>query len=264
MSSKTILLTGAGSGIGKAVALQLSRRGHTVIATTHTNKQAKDLLLEAQADKLTLESFVLDVTKPDDQKKILKYDLDVLINNAGMGETGSLAEINLDKVRHNFEVNLFAPLALTQLALKPMMQKRSGTVIFISSLLGRVTSPFFGPYSMSKFALSSGAEMLHNELKKVTDTVHVAIIEPGAFHTGFNQAMIEKKFAWMDKNSYFAGIQSQIRQDELRQFSLMEQKNLHSIVDKIVATAEAEKPRLRGSAPWWQGLGAYLLRVAGK
>ena len=145
-----------------------------------------------------------------------------------------------------------------------MMRKKSGTVIFISSLLGRVTSPFFGPYSMSKFALSSGAEMLHKELKKVTDTVHVAIIEPGAFHTGFNQAMIEKKFQWMDKKSYFAGIKSQIRKDELRQFALVEQKNLDSIVHKIVAAAEADKPRLQASAPWWQGFGAYLLRVLGK
>lgn len=261
---KTIFITGSGSGFGKATAITLAKRGHKVIASAHHAADAETLNQLATQQKLSLESIVLDVTNARDRQKILQYDVDVLINNAGVGETGSLAEIDIDKVRQTFEVNVFGSLELTQLALKSMMKKDTGTVIFISSLLGRITSPFFGPYSMSKFALSSGAEMLRNEIAQLTDNVHVAIIEPGAYSTGFNQQMMAKKYEWMDKSSYFYGKIDEIKKREARQFGLSEEKNIDSIVMKIVAAAEADKPKLRSVAPWWQGLGVSILRIFGK
>jgi short-subunit dehydrogenase len=261
---KTILITGSGSGIGKAVALELAQKGHTVLATTHHKVDADELNRLALENKISLQSFVLDVTKATDRVKILEYDIDVLINNAGIGETGSLAEIPFDKVRHTFEVNVFGSFELTQLTLKSMMKKDRGTILFVSSLLGRVTAPFFGPYSMSKFAVSSGAEMLRNELSQVTDTVHVSVIEPGAYHTGFNQKMINKKFEWMDEKSYFYKIINKIKDREEKQFRLSEANEITSIVAEVVKAAEADKPKLRYSAPWWQNWGVAVLRVFGK
>ncbi len=261
---KTIFITGSGSGIGKAVAIALAQRGHRVIASAHHSTDAEKLNQMAQEDSLPLESIVLDVTSASDRKKILAYDVDVLINNAGIGETGSLAEIDIEKVRQNFEVNVFGTFELTQLALKSMMKKDKGTVIIISSLLGRTTSAFFGPYSMSKFALSSGAEMLRDELAEVTNNVQVAIIEPGAYSTGFNQKMMAKKYEWMGTSSYFYSLIEDIKKREAKRFKLIEEKNLGSIVNKIVAAAEADKPKLRSVAPWWQGLGVSILRAFGK
>ncbi len=261
MHHKIILITGSGSGIGKAAAVALARRGHTVIATTHHSEDARALTKFAQAQKIPLTSFALDITQAAHRKKILAYDLDVLINNAGIGETGSLAEIKMERVRNNFEVNVFSTFELAQIALGPMLKKDSGTLIFVSSVLGRVTAPFFGPYSMSKFALSSGAQMLRKELKQITHSVHVALIEPGAYHTGFNQKMVQKKYEWMDKKSYFFKILGKIKAAEAQQFRVVEQKNLSTIVAKIVQAAEADVPKLRYSAPWWQAYGVAFLRL---
>jgi len=264
MVQKTIFITGSGSGFGKATAIALAKKGHRVIASTHHLAESEELNQLGKKEKISLESIVVDVTVAKDREKILNYDVDVLINNAGIGETGSLAEIPFDKVKHTFEVNVFGSFELTQLALKSMMKKDKGTVIFISSLLGRVTSPFFGPYSMSKFALSSGAEMLQKELLQVTHNVHVVTVEPGAYSTGFNQKMMAKKYEWMDKTSYFYQILEKLKQREKQQFDLAEQKSIDSIVHQIILASEADKPKQRYVAPWWQGLGVRVLRALGK
>jgi hypothetical protein len=93
--------------------------------------------------------------------------------------------------------------------------------------------------------------------------VHVALIEPGAIHTGFNQAMTDRKYAWMGPRSYFAGHIDRMKADEARTFAFLEAKSTHSIVAQIVKAAEARKPRLRYVAPWVQGFGVRLARIFG-
>lgn len=261
---KTILITGAGTGIGKDTAIALAKRGHHVIATTETEEQSCALDRVGKALRLVFTVFKLDITSETDRKKIEDYDLDVLINNAGIGESGSLAEIDISLLKHNFEVNVFSSFQISQLALKKMFKKMQGTILFTSSLAGRVTMPFLGPYCMTKFAISAGAEALRGEIHSIYKDVHVSIIEPGAYHTGFNQRNIAKKYVWMDKQSIFHPIISQIKAQEERQFKLTESKNTSSIVRKIVKAAEARKPKLRYSAPWWQALGIHILRMFGK
>ncbi len=261
---KTILITGAGSGIGKDTAVKLAQRGHRVIATTETLEQAELLRKETNERELNIEIFKLDITKPEDRKQIENYELDVLINNGAIGESGSLADIDMDKVRQNFEVNVFSTFELSQLALKEMLNKNRGTVIFISSLAGRITMPFLGSYCMTKFALSSGAESMRQEIYHVRKNVHVSLIEPGAYHTGFNQRNIAKKYVWMDESSVFYPILSKLKRREERQFELIEAKSTKSIVRKIVKASEAKKPRLRYSAPAYQAIGAQILRIFGK
>ena len=117
---------------------------------------------------------------------------------------------------------------------------------------------------MSKFALSSGAEALRNEIHRVHENIHISIIEPGAYRTGFNQKNIAKKYIWMDERSVFYPIIDQIKIKEERQFNITESKTTLSIVGKIVKAAEAKKPKLRYSAPWWQAFGTQLLRMFGK
>src|SRR5689334_5831677 len=116
--TKTVMITGAGSGFGKGASLALVERGHTVIATTETDAQAD--ALRAAAPQLTVEK--LDITSAD-VKKAAAWDIDVLINNAGAGQTGPMADVPLDRVRHLFEVNVFGTLAVTQQVIPGMVKR---------------------------------------------------------------------------------------------------------------------------------------------
>ena len=107
--TKTVLITGAGSGFGKGASLALAERGHHVISTTETEDQAAEL--RAEAPQLTVEK--LDITSAD-VTKAKGWDIDVLINNAGVGQTGPMADVPIDRVRRLFEVNVFGTLAMTQ------------------------------------------------------------------------------------------------------------------------------------------------------
>ena len=136
-------------------------------------------------------------------------------------------------------------------------------MLFVSSIAGRVPVPFLMPYSMSKFALSAAGAGLRAELGQLRCNVHAALIEPGAIHTGFNQAMTERKYTWMGAQSYFAGQAERIKAEETRTFAWLEAKSTQSIVAQIVRAAEARKPGMRYVAPWVQGLGVRLARIFG-
>ena len=252
MITKTIFITGAGSGIGKDAAFALAKRGHHVIAATHTQQQSDALAQEATQNNLALEICKLDITIDEDRALMKKYfDVDVLINNAAIGESGSLVDIDMSIVRKSFETNLFSSLTLTQIALGNMRKRESGTVIFISSTAGRVVMPFLAPYAMTKFALSSGAEALRSEMHMRNKNIHVSLVEPGAYHTGFNQRMI-------------ASQQGVVRERLELFFKLLEVKSTQSIVRAIIRAAESKHPRLRYVAPWWQALGVRVLRILGR
>lgn len=119
------------------------------------------------------------------------------------------------------------------------------------------------PYSMSKFALSAAGAGLRAEMDQLGAGIQVALIEPGAFHTGFNQAMTARKYEWMATGSYFSGQTARLQAAEARQFGLLEAASTRSIVKLIVKAALARRPRLRYTAPWVQGLGVRLARIFG-
>lgn len=260
---KTILITGAGTGIGRDAAFALAQRGHEVVATTHNDEQAQALQAECLRRGLPLKVFKLDITSEADRQRIASLQLDVLINNAGVGESGSLAEVPMARIRQVFEVNLFGTLALTQLALKDMIARERGTVLFVSSIAGRLPLPFLMPYGMSKFALSAAGAGLRQEMDQLGKNIQVALIEPGAIHTGFNQAMSERKYEWMGEDSYFHGQTARLKARERRTFAWLEARSTAAIVAQIVRASEARRPRLRYVAPWLQGLMVRLARMLG-
>jgi len=261
---KKILLTGARGGIGRDCAVALAGLGHSVYATVHRQESVEELRAYAREQGVKLEVFKLDITKPQDRDLILDLDIDVLINNAAIGESGSLCEIPIANVKKNFQTNVFGTLELTQSALKKMIKKDSGRVIIISSLAGRVPIAFWGAYSMTKFSLSAAADIMHQELKMITKNVNVIVVEPGTYATGFNQRVMATKYSWIDKTSFFNKIIDKIKQKEEARFALLERKSNNSIVKKIVKAVEAEKPRLRYTAPWWQAAVAQLGRILGR
>lgn len=261
--SRTILITGAGTGIGRDATFALARRGHRVIATTQSEEQAQMLRMQAGERGVALQVFKLDITSADDRAQVVALEIDVLVNNAGIGDSGSLAEVDVDRIRKVFEVNLFSTLELTQTVLAGMIARRRGTVLFVSSVAGRVPVPFLMPYSMSKFALSAAGAGLRAELQALRCNVHVALIEPGAIHTGFNQQMTQSKYEWMTRQSYFSAQIERMKVQETRTFRLLEAAGTGSVVAQIVKASEASRPKLRYVAPWLQGLAVRVARIFG-
>jgi short-subunit dehydrogenase len=263
MQKKTILITGAGSGIGRDAALALAGRGHKVIATTETHNQTIELSGFADREKLPLSARVLNIDFEEDRKSIEDIAFDVLINSAAIGESGPLSEVPLERMRKSFETNVINTIALTQIALGKMIAQKSGTVITISSLAGRIPSVFMGPYSMTKFALSGGMAAMRKEVHTVAPHVHVTLVEPGAYATGFNQRMFATKYEWIQEGSAYFDMVTKLRREDYR-FSLLEKKSTEGIVLKIIQAAESKRPRLRYSSPWYQAFFVWVMRVMGR
>lgn len=196
MTAKDILITGAGSGIGKLTALTLSKLGHHVIATTETEVQAAILKEDAEALRLPMIVEKIDITDPIDREKAWKYEIDILVNNAAVKEGGALIDIPEENLRKQYETNVFATLLLTQEFGRKMVRKRSGKIIFVSSASGLMVNPFSGPYASSKFALEALATTLGQELQEFN--VEVATINPGPYLTGFNDREFNAWQTWKD------------------------------------------------------------------
>jgi short-subunit dehydrogenase len=192
--TKTVMITGAGSGFGKLASLALAERGHQVIATTETDQQAD--VLRAEAPQLTVER--VDITS-DDIARVSAWEIDVLVDNAGAGQTGPMADIPMDRVRRLFEVNVFGTLAVTQQVLKGMVARGSGRIIIMSSIAGVLSAPTFGPYSMTKHALEAMGKAMRGELAPLG--IDVTLLNPGPYQTGFNDRMAESMWEWFDDGS---------------------------------------------------------------
>ncbi len=243
-----ILITGCRGGIGLAAALRLAEKGHFVYATVHREESVKDL--EKKFEPFSKNSYItkLDITLPEDRNKILGWDIDVLVNNAAIGDSGPLIEIDVRKIRDVMETNLFSAIALTQLAVKKMISRGSGRVVIIGSVYGLVPTPFIAPYGMTKFALEDLAYSLRGELKPFG--IPVVMVNPGAYDTGFNKKNIDKKYKWIPKDSLYKDKMGYIKKSE-DQLYMFELKNIDGIVKQVVKAITDKKPKKRYKAPWW-------------
>ncbi|MDZ5713461.1 SDR family oxidoreductase [Jeotgalibacillus haloalkalitolerans] len=215
--SKTIFITGAGTGLGRGAALGLAKEGHKVIATTELTAQKTDLMREAEAQGLEIEVFKLDITNQRDLAEIVKYDFDIFVANAAINEGGPLGEVPMDRFRALFEVNVFATLESVQLAARKLVKKGSGKIVFMSSMAGISATPYVGPYTATKHALEGIAQTMKAELEEFG--VQVATINPGPFATGFNKRSAEEKWKWYNENEHFTRKEDMIEQEEgLKEF----------------------------------------------
>ncbi|MFP9458831.1 oxidoreductase [Pectobacterium brasiliense] len=181
MNAKVSLVTGASSGIGQATALRLKALGYTVYAAARRVDRMKNL---ADAGIHTLAMDVTDDTSMQAGiNDILKKSgrIDVLINNAGYGSYGALEEVSPDEAREQFNVNIFGAVRLIQLVLPHMRAQRSGTIVNISSMGGKMYTPLGGWYHGTKFALEAISDCLRLEVKPFG--IDVVIIEPGGIKT---------------------------------------------------------------------------------
>lgn len=200
---KTILITGAGSGFGEAAAIGLAKKGHDIIATAQFSPHVAALRQKAtQLGLKNLRVEKLDLYDSYDIAHALAWDIDVLWNNAGVGESGPVAEIPIDLVRRNFETNVFLPIVLTQGFVKTWVaNKKKAKIVFTSSMGGLFTPAGFGVYVATKHALESVAESLQQELEPFG--IKVQTINPGAYLTGYNETMADTAFRWLDDSKNF-------------------------------------------------------------
>lgn len=192
--TKRVLITGAGSGFGRGVALGLARQGHHVIAGCHIWPQVTDLRRDAAEQDLTLNIIKLDVLSEIDRAHALALDFDVLFNNAGIMESGPVVELPMDIVRASFETNVFAGLAMAQAAAKKFIKAGGGRIVWTSSVAGLVGVSWDGAYSASKFAVEALCLAMRTELQPYG--VEVCTVNPGAYRTGFNDTGMEAQDQW--------------------------------------------------------------------
>ena len=137
---KRVLITGAGTGFGQEAAMRLAEKGFDVIATVEIWAQVQTLKRQAAARGVTLKVEKLDVTNEGDREKALAWDVEILVNNAGVLEGGSVLDIPAANMRHQFEVNVIGPLLLTQGIAKHMVKRGKGRIVWVSSREGLNTN----------------------------------------------------------------------------------------------------------------------------
>jgi len=179
VSTRTVLITGAGRGIGRAIARRLAESGWRVYGGVRTDVAAKELAEESEL----ITPVELDVTVRDHLVALdrqLPKRLDALVNNAAVAVAGPIETLSRVDMHRQFDVNVFGPLALTR-AVLPRLRETRGRVVFISSINGRVSFPFTGMYNASKYAIEAVADCLRVELRPFG--VQVALVEPGVIDT---------------------------------------------------------------------------------
>jgi NAD(P)-dependent dehydrogenase (short-subunit alcohol dehydrogenase family) len=181
---RSVLVTGASTGIGRAAAMRLDGAGWKVFAGVRKEEDAASLRAEA-SDRLA--PVTLDVTDAEQIAAAAELiaretegGLDGLVNNAGVAVPGPLETVPLDDLRHQLEVNLVAYVAVTQ-AMLPELRRAEGRIVFLSSIGGRIAFPFGGPYHASKFATEAIGDVFRQELRPWG--LKVALIEPGSIDT---------------------------------------------------------------------------------
>jgi len=196
---RKVLITGAGTGFGHEVAMRLAEKGFEVIASVEISAQVQTLKRQAAERGVDLRVEKLDVTDEGDRRKALNWNVEILVNNAGVGEGGSTLDIPAANIRHQFEVNVTGPLLLTQGIAKQMVKRGAGRIVWVSSREGLNVNPFTGIYSASKHAVEAIAESMKDELQEFG--IEVATINPGPFLTGFNDRMFQTWESWQDDPS---------------------------------------------------------------
>jgi NADP-dependent 3-hydroxy acid dehydrogenase YdfG len=182
--SKTVLITGASTGIGKATAQLFQQQGWNVVATMRSPEKSPEL-----SDLPNVLCLPLDVTKADTiqaaiDRAIAEFGtIDVLINNAGYALIGAFEACDMADIRGQFETNVFGLMEVTRAILPHFRLRQQGILVNVASMGGRVAFPIYSPYHATKWAVDGFSESLQYELRQFN--IKVKIIEPGAIKTDF-------------------------------------------------------------------------------
>lgn len=261
LMNKTVYISGCSTGIGFFLCQALQDKGYKVIASCRKTKDVKRL------QALGIETLQMDLCDPSSIKnaveQLLDYTcgkLDILINNAGIGQAGALEDINQETMRHVFQTNVFGLHELTRQIIPVMRAQGSGRIINISSILGIVSLPFRGAYNASKYAVEGLSDTLRLELEP--SNIWVCAIQPGPIESNFRDTVIDTSLKSIDiDNSFFAPQYKNMLlhfKEKKKQSALTQTPD--AVFKKVLHAIEAKRPK-----PVYQvTLSAYLLAVARK
>jgi len=211
MTKKVAIVTGSSSGIGFETSLMLAKNGFNVYATMRDLSKSEKIRKIADDKKLTLEVGQLDVTIENSVDNAISAiveqegQIDVLVNNAGYGLMGPAEELTIDELRDQFETNVFGVLRTTKKVLPVMRRNQHGTIINLSSIVGKVGIPAMSGYVSSKFALEGLMESMRYELEPFG--IKVVLVEPGVIKTNFLNSSVYAKKALEQTSPYRTLIQ---------------------------------------------------------
>ena len=252
---KVVLITGASSGIGKQTAMLLVQQGFIVYGAARRLEKMQDL------EEAGVSLLQMDVTDDESMikgvKKILDTEkrIDVLLNNAGYGSFGALEDVPISEAKYQFDVNVFGLARLTQLVLPQMREQKSGKIINVASIAGKISEPHGSWYHASKFAVEGLSDCLRMELKQFG--IDVIVIEPGAIKTEWNM-IAEENLAKVSGNTvYRDSANKHIKMFENMYKNGSEPIVIASVISKAI---NSKRPRTRYAA----GAGAKLILFARK
>jgi short-subunit dehydrogenase len=202
-AQKTVLLTGASDGLGKAAAILLAEHGYRVFGTGRSAEKLAQLEVLARQKNLPLEILEMDVCDDDSVRRGIESvrskggEIDVLINNAGFAFSIAFEDLRLEDWRKQFETNVFGLIRVTQAVLPRMRERRQGRLIMVSSVAGFLTVPLQGAYSASKHSVEAISNALRHELYPFG--VRTVLIEPGYIVSGIQQVGASLAQPYMEK-----------------------------------------------------------------
>jgi len=242
MNSKVALVTGASSGIGEATALKLKAKGYTVYAAARRVDRMRSLA-DAGVHVLAMD-VTDDASMQAGMKEIIARSgrIDVLVNNAGYGSYGAVEDVPLDEARAQFDVNIFGAVRLTQLALPHMRAQRSGTIVNVTSMGGKIHTPLGAWYHGTKFALEAISDCLRMEVQPFG--IDVVVIEPGGIKTEWAGIAAEKLRVVSGKGPY-AGQANAMAALMVGEAVRKRQSPPELIADTIAKAIGARRPKTR-------------------
>lgn len=257
---RTVLVTGATSGIGRESALVLARAGYRVFATGRKAQLLDELKREAGA--LPLEPLLLDVNSQESidaaaaevEQRTGGYGLEALVNNAGFGLQAPMELISADDLRRQFDTNVFGLVAVTQAFLPAMRKRGSGRIVNVSSVVGRISIPLQGGYCASKFAVEALSDAFRRELAPFG--ISVVVVQPGVIKTQFANTASATVSAYAGPDSPYAG--------PLERFSKMADRQTEKapgpecVADTIAFAIRVRRPSARYVTPRRNRLAIWL------
>jgi short-subunit dehydrogenase len=247
---KVILITGASSGMGKVFAQDLAKEGHIVYGAARRVDLLKELAQKG------VKTIVLDVMNDESMQScvntILEKEgrIDVLVNNAGYGSYGTIEDVSIEEAKRQFDVNVFGLARMTQLVLPSMRKQKSGKIINISSIGGKIATPFGAWYHASKFAVEGMSDSLRMEVKPFG--IDVVVIEPGGVKSEWATIAYANLIKTTQDTAY-----SEMANKFKKAFETTISKNAEpEVISRLISKAiAASKPKTRYS-------GGYMAKSA--
>lgn len=232
--SKIVLITGASSGIGKAIGEVLHQKGYNVFGTSRNPNKIENSVFPL---------LTLDVRSPESIQAVVEEicskfgRIDVVINNAGVGITGPLEEIPMEEIKNNFDTNFYGPLSVIKAVLPQMRKQKSGLIINITSIAGYMGLPYRSVYSASKGALELITEAIRMEVQPFG--IHLANLAPGDFATNIAAGRFHAPL--LDNSPYKKPYGNTL---EMMNSHVNSGSNPNEVAEVVVQIIQSENPRI--------------------